>query len=66
MGSGCVNDRVSTHNRGWFPQAFSIIDGQKVGVTIHEIDDQLNHGPIIAQQGMRSVIGIPREVSTPG
>ncbi len=39
--------------RSWFPQVFSIIDGQKVGVTI-QIDDQLDHGPIIAQRECRS------------
>lgn len=51
-GVRCVNVHpgFNPYNRGWFPQVFSIIDGQKVGVTIHEIDDQLDHGPIIAQR----------------
>lgn len=51
-GVRCVNVHpgLNPYNRGWFPQVFSIIDGQKVGVTIHEMDDQLDHGPIIAQR----------------
>ena len=48
----CVNVHpgFNPYNRGWYPQVFSIIDGQKVGVTIHEIDEQLDHGPIIVQK----------------
>lgn len=51
-GVRCVNVHpgLNPYNRGWFPQVFSIIDGQPVGVTIHEMDDQLDHGPIIAQR----------------
>jgi methionyl-tRNA formyltransferase len=48
----CVNVHpgFNPHNRGWYPQVFSIMDGQKVGVTIHEIDEELDHGAIIAQR----------------
>lgn len=48
----CVNVHpgFNPSNRGWYPQVFSIINGQPVGVTIHEIDEELDHGPIIAQQ----------------
>jgi methionyl-tRNA formyltransferase len=48
----CVNIHpgFNPYNRGWYPHVFSIIDGQKAGVTIHEIDEQLDHGPIIAQK----------------
>lgn len=51
-GIRCVNVHPGFNpcNRGWYPQVFSIIDGQKVGVTIHEIDEELDHGPIIAQR----------------
>ncbi|OBK19909.1 dTDP-4-amino-4,6-dideoxyglucose formyltransferase [Mycobacterium asiaticum] len=51
-GVRCVNVHpgLNPYNRGWFPQVFSILDGQKVGVTIHEMDEQLDHGPIIAQR----------------
>lgn len=51
-GVRCVNVHpgLNPHNRGWFPQVFSILNGAPFGVTIHEIDDQLDHGPIIAQR----------------
>ena len=45
-----VHPGLNPHNRGWYPQVFSIIDGLPSGVTIHEIDDELDHGPIIAQK----------------
>lgn len=37
-------------NRGWYPQVFSIINKLDIGATIHEIDDQLDHGFIIARE----------------
>lgn len=48
----CVNVHpgLNPYNRGWYPQVFSLINGLRVGVTIHEIDEELDHGPIIAQQ----------------
>jgi dTDP-4-amino-4,6-dideoxyglucose formyltransferase len=48
----CVNVHpgLNPYNRGWFPQVFSIINGLKAGVTIHEMDDKLDHGPIIIQK----------------
>jgi dTDP-4-amino-4,6-dideoxyglucose formyltransferase len=48
----CINIHpgLNPHNRGWFPQVFSILNGLPLGATIHEIDDQLDHGPIIAQE----------------
>jgi methionyl-tRNA formyltransferase len=48
----CVNVHpgLNPYNRGWFPQVFSIINGLKAGVTIHEMDEQIDHGPIIAQK----------------
>ncbi|MCX5946646.1 MAG: dTDP-4-amino-4,6-dideoxyglucose formyltransferase [Cyanobacteria bacterium] len=51
-GIRCINVHpgLNPHNRGWFPQVFSIINGLPSGVTIHEIDDELDHGPIIAQK----------------
>jgi dTDP-4-amino-4,6-dideoxyglucose formyltransferase len=51
-GVRCVNVHpgLNPHNRGWFPQVFSILNGLPSGVTIHEIDAQLDHGPIIASQ----------------
>lgn len=48
----CVNIHpgLNPYNRGWFPQVFSILNGQPLGATIHEIDEHLDHGPIIAQR----------------
>jgi methionyl-tRNA formyltransferase len=48
----CVNVHpgLNPHNRGWYPHVFSIINGEKAGVTIHEMDERLDHGPIIVQQ----------------
>jgi len=51
----CINVHpgYNPDNRGWYPQVFSIINGKKAGVTIHEIDDQLDHGPIILRRECR-------------
>lgn len=48
----CVNVHpgLNPYNRGWFPQVFSIINGLPSGVTIHEIDNELDHGPIIVSK----------------
>ena len=48
----CVNIHpgFNPYNRGWFPQVFSIINKLPCGVTIHEMDEWLDHGPIIYQQ----------------
>ena len=48
----CINVHpgFNPYNRGWFPQVFSIMNGLKAGVTIHEIDEELDHGAIIVQQ----------------
>jgi dTDP-4-amino-4,6-dideoxyglucose formyltransferase len=47
----CVNFHpgLNPHNRGWFPQVFSMMNGLPIGATIHEIDPMLDHGDIIAQ-----------------
>ncbi len=48
----CINVHpgLNPHNRGWFPQVFSIINKLPIGVTIHEMDEELDHGPIIVQK----------------
>ena len=48
----CINVHpgLNPYNRGWFPQVFSILNGLPTGATIHEIDEELDHGNIIAQQ----------------
>ena len=48
----CINVHpgFNPYNRGWFPQVFSIINKLPVGVTIHEMDEMLDHGGIILQE----------------
>ena len=48
----CINIHpgYNPFNRGWFPQVFSILNGKPLGVTIHEIDEKIDHGPIIEQE----------------
>lgn len=48
----CINVHpgFNPYNRGWYPQVFGILNQYPVGVTIHEIDGQLDHGPIILQR----------------
>ncbi|MCB0517993.1 MAG: dTDP-4-amino-4,6-dideoxyglucose formyltransferase [Lewinellaceae bacterium] len=54
-GIHCVNVHpgLNPHNRGWFPQVFSILNGKPCGATIHEIDELLDHGGIIAQKEVK-------------
>jgi dTDP-4-amino-4,6-dideoxyglucose formyltransferase len=51
----CINIHpgLNPFNRGWFPQVFSIIKSLPAGATIHEIDEQLDHGPVICQQEVK-------------
>lgn len=48
----CINVHpgFNPFNRGWFPQVFSILNKKPFGATLHEIDELLDHGPIIAQE----------------
>lgn len=48
----CINIHpgYNPYNRGWYPQVFSIINKKPVGVTIHEMDEELDHGSIIFQE----------------
>lgn len=54
-GIKCINVHpgLNPYNRGWFPQVFSIINGLPAGATIHEIDEELDHGPVIAQKEIK-------------
>ncbi len=47
----CINFHpgFNPYNRGWYPQAFSIINGLPAGATIHVMDSRIDHGGIIAQ-----------------
>jgi len=48
----CINIHPGYNpiNRGWFPQVFSIIYDLPIGATIHEIDEDLDHGNIIVRE----------------
>jgi methionyl-tRNA formyltransferase len=48
----CINVHPGYNpiNRGWYPQVFAIIENLPVGATIHEIDNELDHGNIIARE----------------
>jgi len=50
----CINVHpgLNPHNRGWYPQVFSILNKRPHGATIHEIDEELDHGPIVAQKNV--------------
>ncbi|WP_421947825.1 dTDP-4-amino-4,6-dideoxyglucose formyltransferase [Phaeodactylibacter xiamenensis] len=47
----CINIHPGYNpiNRGWYPQVFAIIDDLPIGATIHEMDEKLDNGPIIAR-----------------
>ncbi|MEA3017306.1 MAG: dTDP-4-amino-4,6-dideoxyglucose formyltransferase [Sphingomonadales bacterium] len=47
-----IHPGLNPHNRGWFPHVFSIVNKRPAGVTIHEIDDEIDHGPIISQTAL--------------
>ena len=48
----CINIHpgFNPYNRGWYPQVFSILNGLPAGATIHEMDCELDHGPVIFQE----------------
>jgi methionyl-tRNA formyltransferase len=50
-GVRCINVHPGYNpiNRGWYPQVFALFNGLPVGATIHEIDNELDHGKIIAR-----------------
>ena len=51
----CINIHpgFNPYNRGWFPQVFSIIDKSPIGVTIHLMDEKIDHGNIIIQEEIK-------------
>ena len=48
----CINIHPGYNpiNRGWYPQVFSILNDTIIGATIHEIDNEIDNGPIIARE----------------
>ena len=54
----CINIHPGYNplNRGCYPQVFSIIHDLPIGATIHEIDNKLDHGPIIDREFVQKYI----------
>lgn len=48
----CINVHPGYNpiNRGWYPQVFAIVNHLSIGATIHEMDAELDNGPIIDRQ----------------
>lgn len=48
----CVNVHpgFNPFNRGMYPHIFSIVNGYPAGVTIHEITEEIDNGPIIIRR----------------
>jgi len=48
----CINIHpgFNPYNRGWYPGVYSIANGLPAGATIHEIDEKIDNGPILAQK----------------
>jgi len=48
----CINIHpgYNPNTRGVYPQVFSILNNLKVGVTIHEMDEKFDNGPIIIRE----------------
>lgn len=51
----CINFHpgYNPFNRGWFSQVFSINNKLPTGVTIHLMDAEIDHGPIILQNEVK-------------
>tara|TARA_R110001592_G_scaffold133921_3_gene349416 strand:- start:5786 stop:6520 length:735 start_codon:yes stop_codon:yes gene_type:complete len=58
----CVNFHpgFNPFNRGWYPQVFSIINKKPTGVTVHVMDEFVDHGKIIDQ---KAVMVYPEDTS---
>lgn len=54
----CINVHPGYNpiNRGWYPQVFAIINDLPIGATIHEITSDLDNGPIIIREYVKSEI----------
>lgn len=51
-GISCINlhPGLNPHNRGWYPQVFSIINKKPIGATLHIMTEEVDAGPVIAQE----------------
>ncbi|MAD96963.1 MAG: hypothetical protein CMB99_06510 [Flavobacteriaceae bacterium] len=54
----CINVHPGYNpiNRGWYPQVFAIVNELPIGATIHEIDEELDHGEIIDRKFVKKSI----------
>jgi hypothetical protein len=50
----CINVHpgLNPHNRGWYPQVFSIINKLPIGATIHLMNENIDAGEIIFQENV--------------
>jgi methionyl-tRNA formyltransferase len=48
----CINVHpgFNPFNRGWYPQAFSLVNGFPIGATIHIMTAEVDHGGIVDQE----------------
>lgn len=51
----CINlhPGLNPFNRGWYPQVFSILNKKPAGATMHYMDEEIDHGHIIAQEQVK-------------
>ena len=54
----CVNlhPGYNPESRGWYPQVFSIIYGHRIGFTVHVMSEEVDAGPIILREEVRTHI----------
>jgi len=50
LGTINLHPGLLPYNRGMYPHIWPLIDDTPAGITIHYIDDQIDHGEIIAQE----------------
>ena len=52
--SGCINVHPAflPYNRGAYPNVWSIVEGTPAGATIHYVDEGVDTGDIVGQQGL--------------
>lgn len=53
----CINFHpgLNPYNRGWYPQVFSLINKNPIGVTVHLMDEQIDHGKILYQEEVKQL-----------
>lgn len=53
----CVNVHpgYNPENRGWYPQVFSLLAGEDGGATVHLMDAEIDHGPVLVQEKVHAL-----------